>query len=57
MTLHALKHRYVAEIQWVFERLVGLVAGVAFAIGHAAEVNRVLHGDRLEQCRWTGRIR
>jgi hypothetical protein len=32
----------------MFEWLVGLVAGFAFAIRQAAEVNRVLDGERFE---------
>jgi len=43
MTFDALKHRDVAEIYRVFERLIGFVAGFTFAIRQAAEVYRMLH--------------
>ena len=44
MTLYTLEHRYVAEIDRVLEGLVCLVAGLAFAIGKATEIDRVLNG-------------
>lgn len=44
MAFHALKHRDVAEIYGMLKRFVRLVAGVAFAIGQAAEIDWVLNG-------------
>jgi hypothetical protein len=40
VTFYALEHRYVAEIYRVFERLISLVAGLAFAISQPAEVDQ-----------------
>lgn len=57
MAFDALKHRDVAEIYRVFERLIGLVTGFALAIRQAAEVNRVLHRYRLRNSYRTSRIR
>src|SRR6185295_4866134 len=34
----------------MLERLVGFVAGFAFAIGEAAEIDRMLDRQRLENC-------
>jgi hypothetical protein len=48
MTFYALKHRDVAKIHWVFERLVRFVAGFALAIGKAAKIDRVLDRQRFE---------
>ena len=44
MTLNTLEHRYVAQIHRVLEGFVGLVAGFAFAICQAAEIDRMLNG-------------
>ena len=49
MTLHTLEHRYVAKIHRMLERLVGFVTGFAFAIGEAAEIDRMLNRKRLEK--------
>ena len=43
MTFNTLETRDVAQIYGMSERLIGLVAGFAFAIGEAAEIDRVLH--------------
>lgn len=48
MTFDALEHRYVAKIHGMLEWLVGSVAGLAFTIGQAAEIDRMLNGERLE---------
>ncbi len=48
MTFYALEAGYVPKIYRVFERFVGLVAGLAFAIGQTAEVDRVLNGQSLD---------
>jgi hypothetical protein len=39
----ALKHRDVAEIDRVFERLVAFVTSLAFAIRESAEIDRMLY--------------
>jgi len=57
MTFNALKHRDIAKIHRVFERLVRFVAGFAFAVGKAAQIDRVLNGQSLENGRWTGGVR
>ena len=55
MALDALEHRDVAEIDRMFEGFVGLVTRLAFAIGKAAEVHRMLERDRLRRrCRTLG---
>ena len=41
MALDALELRDVAEIDWMLERLVGLVAELAFPIGQRSQVNRM----------------
>jgi hypothetical protein len=43
MTFYALEHRDVAEIHGVSKWLVSLMAGFAFAIGEAAEVDGMLN--------------
>jgi hypothetical protein len=48
MTFHALEHRYIAQVNWMLKRLVGFVAGFAFAIGQSAQVHRVLDRKSLE---------
>ena len=57
MALCALERRYVAKIYRMFERLVGLVAGLALTLRQSAEI----HGmpERSGLCilsRWPGRI-
>lgn len=47
MTLRALEHRDVAEIHWVLEWLVGLMAGVAFAICESAKIYRMAKRSEL----------
>jgi len=42
MAFDALKHRDVAEVDRVFERLVGFVAAFALAIRKRAEIDRML---------------
>jgi len=42
MAFDALKHRDVAEINRMFERLVSLVAGLALSIAEAAKIYRML---------------
>jgi hypothetical protein len=56
MTFDTLKHRYIAQVNRVLKRLVSFVAGFAFAIGEAAEVDRMLNRQRLENGCRTGRI-
>ena len=41
VTFRTLKHRYIAQVHRMFERLIRLVARVAFAIGKSAEIDRV----------------
>ena len=50
MAFDALEHRNVAEVDRVTEALVRLVACLAFAIGEATEVHRMLEVDRS----WNG---
>ena len=47
MALDALKHRDVTQIDWVPERLVRLMAALAFAVREAAQINRMLIGTEL----------
>src|SRR5688572_32515106 len=47
MAFDALKHRYIAEIQRVFEWLVGLMTGLAFSIAESAKIHRVLESRDL----------
>lgn len=49
MAFHALKHRYVAKVDGMLKRLISLVAGLAFAIGQPAQVDRVLNRHNLER--------
>ena len=49
MALDALEHRDVAKIDRMLEGFVGLVTRLAFAIGKAPEVNRMLERDRLRR--------
>ena len=46
MAFDALKHRDVAEIERVFERLVAFVTRLAFAIREATEIDRMLYRRR-----------
>jgi hypothetical protein len=48
MALNTLKHRNIAEVDRMFERLVSLVARFAFAIRQAAEIHRVLNRQSLD---------
>ena len=48
MTLDALKHRNISEIDRMFERLVSLVTGLAFAIREATKVDRMLYRNRYQ---------
>ncbi len=47
MTFYALEARYVPKIYGVCERFVTFVAGFAFAISQAAQVDRVLNEQSL----------
>lgn len=40
----------------MFERLIGFVAGLALAIGEAAQIDRVLNRQRFKCGCWTRRI-
>jgi hypothetical protein len=51
MTLNALKHGNVSQVDWMFEGSIGFVAGLTLAIGEAAEVDWMLDGYGLENCR------
>ena len=52
MTFNTLKTGDVAKVDRVFEWLIGLVAGIAFAIRQTAKVDRMLNGQSLESgCR------
>ena len=53
MTLNALKHGDVAEVERVSEGLVRLVARLAFAVGKASEINWVFKCScaRVSICR------
>jgi hypothetical protein len=44
VAFYALKHRDVAKIHRVFERLVRLMTGVAFSVAECTEVYRMLEG-------------
>jgi len=48
VTLGALKHRNISQIDRVLERFVSLVTRLALSIGQAAEINRMLNIDRLD---------
>lgn len=48
MAFNALEARDITQVNRVFERFVRLVAGFAFTIGQAAEVNRVLNEQSLD---------
>ena len=43
MAFDTLEHGNIAQVNRVFEWFIGSVAGVAFAIGEAAEIDRVLN--------------
>jgi hypothetical protein len=45
MALDALKHRDVAEVNWMLKWLVRLVTELAFAIGEASEIDRMLESS------------
>ena len=47
VALGALKVAEIAEIHWMDERLVGLVAGLTFAICKCAQIDRMLKRLRL----------
>ena len=48
VALNALKPRDVSQVDWMFERFVRLVTGIAFSIYQATEIDRVLDVD----CQW-----
>jgi len=45
MALNTLKHRNVAEVDWMLKGLVRLVAEIAFMVGKASKINRMLEGS------------
>ena len=45
MALDTLEHRNIAEVHRVLEGLVRLVAELAFMVGKASEINRMLEGS------------
>jgi len=47
MAFDALKHRDVAQINRMFERLVSLVTGLALAIAEATKIDRMLKRAQL----------
>ena len=47
MAFDALKHRDVAEINGMFERLVSLVTAFALSIAEAAKIDRMLERAQL----------
>jgi len=57
MAFNALKHRNIAQVHGMFEWLVGFMASFAFSICQAAQVDRVLNGQRLENCCRSSRVR
>ena len=58
MALNTLERRDVPEIYGMFERFVGLMAGFAFAIGEAAEIDRMPERSDLRiLSRLSGRIK
>ena len=57
MALYALKHRDVAEIDRVFERLVRFVTRLALAIGEPAKIDGMLERRRLRPWRRSRRVR
>ena len=42
MALDALKVADITQVYWMYKRLVGLMAGLAFAIREGAEIDRML---------------
>ena len=48
VTFDALKHRDVAEVERMLERLVSLVARLALSVCEPAEIDRMLNIDRLD---------
>ena len=51
MTFNALEHGNVSQIDGMFERGIGFVAGLTLAIGEASQVDRMLDGYGFEDCR------
>ena len=51
MAFDALKRRNIPQIDRVFERFIGLVARLTFAIGEPPKIDRVLKGLRLDGAR------
>lgn len=47
MAFNALEHGNIAQVNGMLKGFVGLVAGLAFAISLAAEIDRVLKGPSL----------
>src|ERR1700730_8407034 len=47
MAFHTLEHRNIAEIDWMLEGLGRSMARLAFPVGEAAKINRVLEGAGL----------
>ena len=53
MALGALKHRNIAEIDWMLEGFIGFVTGLAFAVGQRAQIHRMLKGTCFDiALRW-----
>jgi hypothetical protein len=51
MAFDALKHRDVAEIDRMFEWLVGLVTSLAFSVAQRAQIYGVLESGNLHRSR------
>ena len=47
VTLDALKHRDIAQVDGVPKRLVCFVTGIALAVCEAAKIHRMLKGTKL----------
>ena len=52
MAFNTLKHRNVSQIDWMFERGIGFVAGFTLAIREATEIYRMLYSYGFEDGCW-----
>ena len=57
MALNTLEHRYIAQVDWVLEGFVRLVAKLAFVISERTQIDRMLEWSGLRILfRWSGRV-
>ena len=47
MTFNALEHRDITQINWMLKRLARFMARLAFPVGEASKINRVLERPGL----------